>query len=149
MDRFSTRATRGPHPASPSWAVDEQSGEVRGRWPTDSSWSVRESFLSGDLYLFTIRPTSRKPPSRDGDRLRPVATGCDRCGQAVDWLTLEKEERSPTDQFGEPKIRAWHLNRRSGTNLSGLASDINAQVSNVEPVWARRGERRSSVLVAA
>ena len=26
------------------------------------------------------------------------------------------------------KIRAWHLNRRSGTNLSGLARDINAQV---------------------
>ena len=26
------------------------------------------------------------------------------------------------------KIRAWHLNRRSGTDLSGLAGDINAQV---------------------
>ncbi|MGH8997001.1 MAG: group II intron maturase-specific domain-containing protein [Acidimicrobiales bacterium] len=26
------------------------------------------------------------------------------------------------------KIRAWHLNRRSGSDLSGLARDINAQV---------------------
>ena len=26
------------------------------------------------------------------------------------------------------KIRAWHLNRRSGTDLSGLAEDINPQV---------------------
>ena len=26
------------------------------------------------------------------------------------------------------RISAWHLNRRSGTNLSGLARDINAQV---------------------
>ena len=26
------------------------------------------------------------------------------------------------------KIRAWHLNRRSATDLSGLAEDINAQV---------------------
>ncbi len=26
------------------------------------------------------------------------------------------------------KIRPWHLNRRSGTDLSGLAWDINAQV---------------------
>ena len=48
MDRFSTGAIRGPHTASPSGAVDEQSGEVRGRSPTDSSWSVRESFLAGD-----------------------------------------------------------------------------------------------------
>ena len=67
MGRFSTSATRGPHPASPSGAVDEQSGEVRSRSPTDSSWSAREPFLAGDLYLFTIRPTSRNPPSRDGE----------------------------------------------------------------------------------
>ena len=26
------------------------------------------------------------------------------------------------------QIRAWHLNRRSGTDLSGLAGDINPQV---------------------
>ncbi len=26
------------------------------------------------------------------------------------------------------KIRGWHLNRRSGTNLSGLAEDLNPQV---------------------
>lgn len=26
------------------------------------------------------------------------------------------------------QIRAWHLNRRSGTDLSGLAEDINPQV---------------------
>jgi hypothetical protein len=26
------------------------------------------------------------------------------------------------------KVRAWHLNRRSGTNLSGLAEDINPKV---------------------
>jgi hypothetical protein len=26
------------------------------------------------------------------------------------------------------QIRAWHLNRRTGTDLSGLAADINSQV---------------------
>lgn len=26
------------------------------------------------------------------------------------------------------EIRAWHLNRRGGTDLSGIAQDINAQV---------------------
>ena len=26
------------------------------------------------------------------------------------------------------KIMAWHLNRRSGTDLSGLAEEVNAQV---------------------
>ena len=41
------------------------------------------------------------------------------------------------------KIRAWHLSRRSDTDLSGLAQDINAQVRGWIVIRQRDGTRGS------
>jgi hypothetical protein len=40
------------------------------------------------------------------------------------------------------KVRAWHLNRRSGTDLSGLAEEIDPQVRGFEVAVQDLNERR-------
>jgi len=55
-------------------------------------------------------------------RARP-ATG--RRGRFVSFLPAMSQKARKAKGL---QIRAWHLNRRSGTNLSGLAEDINPQV---------------------
>ena len=99
MDRFSTSATCGRHTASPSGAVDEQSGEVRRRSPTDSSWSVRESFLACDCTCSGSAPLQARPPPvmafNDGfappERQRRVAGGL--VGPTIlQWGTEEQKK---------------------------------------------------------
>ncbi len=47
------------------------------------------------------------------------------------------------------KVRAWHLNRRTGTDLSGLAEDVNPQVRGwinyCVPGGHARSERREVI----
>ena len=91
MDRFSTSATCGRHTASPSGAVDEQSGEVRRRSPTDSSWSVRESFLACDCTCSGSAPLQARPPPvmAFNDGFAPPERFCPLLAMSWDFLPIE------------------------------------------------------------